>query len=163
MRAINAAYTVILHALLLVHIPLAFASNLPSLDSDGDISPHKFFIYSDTQTNSQQFEVWTIDSGYSYAIYDSLDIYFGARLDSAENSVNNGFLSGVRYQLSDRISVKSSLRGYQYYEGDSKANRDGIAAEVSSRVQISENLDLHATFDFHRIQQGVEVGLGFRF
>ncbi|HAH03666.1 MAG TPA: ribonuclease regulator, partial [Vibrio sp.] len=38
-----------------------------------------------------------------------------------------------------------------------------VAAEVSSRVQLTDNLDLHATLDYEEWQQGVEVGLGFRF
>ncbi|MGI1896695.1 ribonuclease regulator, partial [Vibrio campbellii] len=38
-----------------------------------------------------------------------------------------------------------------------------LAAEVSSRVKITENLDLHATLDYQDWQQGFEVGLGFRF
>ncbi|CAH0527050.1 outer membrane protein [Vibrio hippocampi] len=161
MEAIQAVCKKILWLMLLCVCSSTYATELPSLHSKDEVSPHKFFMYSDTQTNSEQFEVWTIDSGYSYSIHESLDIYIGARLDNAESSTNNGFLSGVSYKVSERVSVKSSLRGYQYE--DKETTHDGMAAEISSRVKISDNLDVHATFDFHKIQQGVEVGLGFRF
>jgi hypothetical protein len=38
-----------------------------------------------------------------------------------------------------------------------------LSAEVSSRLKLTENLDIHATLDYQEWQKGVEVGLGFRF
>ncbi|WP_394153029.1 ribonuclease regulator [Vibrio maritimus] len=140
----------------------SLAVELPALPSQHNQSPHNFFMSSGSKSSTaDSFDVWNIDSGYSYAVFDSLDVYIGARLNNSELSNGSGFLSGVNYQVSDRISVKSTLRGYQYEENNE--TQGGMAAEISSRMRLTENLDVHATFDFEKVQQGVEVGLGFRF
>lgn len=140
----------------------SLAVELPALPSQHNQSPHNFFMSSGSKSSTaDSFDVWNIDSGYSYSVFDSLDVYIGARLNNSELSNDSGFLSGVNYQVSDRISVKSTLRGYQYEENNE--TQGGMAAEISSRMRLTENLDVHATFDFEKVQQGVEVGLGFRF
>ncbi|MEL0611384.1 ribonuclease regulator, partial [Vibrio echinoideorum] len=57
-------------------------------------------------------------------------------------------------------SFNSSLHTYKDEEED---NDKSVAAEVSSRVHLTDNLDLHATLDYEERQQGVELGLVFRF
>ncbi|SBO11951.1 hypothetical protein VME0621_04087 [Vibrio mediterranei] len=147
---------------LLLFSGMSLAVDLPTLPSQHDASPHNFFLSSGTKLgSSDSFDTWNIDSGYSYSIFDSLDVYIGARLNNSHESIDQGFLSGVSYNVSDRISVKSTLRGYQYEENNEK--QGAMAAEISSRMRLTENLDVHATFDFEKVQQGVEVGLGFRF
>ncbi|WP_239671019.1 ribonuclease regulator [Vibrio variabilis] len=140
----------------------ALSVELPALPSQHNQSPHSFFLSSGSKSSSADaFDVWNVDSGYSYAVFESLDVYIGARLNNSDISNDRGFLSGVNYQVSDRISVKSTLRGYQYEENNE--TQGAMAAEISSRMRLTENLDVHATFDFEKVQQGVEVGLGFRF
>ncbi|OLQ87518.1 ribonuclease regulator [Vibrio ponticus] len=133
------------------------AADLPKLLDDKSDSPHRLFLSS--ESNQHSFDSWTIDSGYTYSLFDKVDVYVGTRLDQNNES---GFLSGVKYQVSPRLSVKSSLHSYS----DDKApqgQESGIAAEVSSRVHLTEHLDLHATLDYQEWQQGFEVGIGFRF
>ncbi|SEG13354.1 ribonuclease regulator [Vibrio hangzhouensis] len=140
----------------------SLAVELPALPAQHNASPHNFFLSSGTKaTNTDTFDEWSIDSGYSYSVFDSLDVYIGARLNNSNESNNGGILSGVSYQVSDRLSVQSTVRGYQVEENEQK--QGAMAAEISSRVRLTENLDVHATFDFEKVQQGVEVGLGFRF
>ncbi|MCL9773360.1 ribonuclease regulator [Vibrio methylphosphonaticus] len=140
---------------------IARAAELPALPSQHDASPHNFFLVSDSKSSSNNLDQWNVDSGYAYSVFDSVDVYIGARLNNSLESSDRGFLSGMSYQVSERISVKSMLRGYQYEEND--VTQSGMAAEISSRMRLTENLDVHATFDFEKVQQGVEVGLGFRF
>ncbi|MGR5177518.1 ribonuclease regulator [Vibrio parahaemolyticus] len=140
----------------------SLAIELPALPSQHNASPHNFFLASGTKaSNTDTFDEWSIDSGYSYSVFDSLDVYIGARLNNSKESNHGGILSGVSYQVSDRLSVQSTVRGYQVEENEQKQGT--MAAEISSRVRLTENLDVHATFDFEKVQQGVEVGLGFRF
>ncbi len=124
-------------------------------------SSHKLFISSNSNTNSEQFDIWQIDSGYSYNVFESLDLYVGASITSATSEKENGFLSGMSYQFSENITLKSSLRA-QANKNDPTEEKQ-LSAEVTSRLKISDNVDLHATFDYEEWQQGVEVGLGFSF
>ncbi|MGF1747412.1 ribonuclease regulator [Vibrio cionasavignyae] len=145
----------------LLSLNTARSADLPSLPSQHDASPHNFFLLSDSKSSGNNLDQWNVDSGYAYSAFDSVDVYIGARLNNSLESSDRGFLSGMSYQVSERISVKSMLRGYQYEENNVK--QAGMAAEISSRMRLTENLDVHATFDFEKVQQGVEVGLGFRF
>ncbi|MEZ9057082.1 ribonuclease regulator [Vibrio pelagius] len=138
------------------------ANSLPLLPSQLDTSAHKFFISSQSSTN-EYFDVWKVDSGYSYSVFNNVDLFVGARINSDALKHENGFLSGVSYQLSDRISFNSTLHTYSSEENTEQGKEKSIAAEVTSRVQLTDNLDLHATLDYEEWQQGVEVGIGFRF
>jgi hypothetical protein len=138
---------------------LPLLSNLPLLPAQIDRSSHKFFI-STQNASSESFDTWKIDSGYSYSLFADVDLYVGTRINSASLKYESGFLSGVSYQFSERISFNSSLHTYK---DETEENEKSVAAEVSSRVQLTDNLDLHATLDYEEWQQGVEVGLGFRF
>ncbi|MGF1910545.1 ribonuclease regulator [Vibrio kasasachensis] len=133
------------------------AADLPTLPSQQSNSPHRLFISS--ENNQRSFDSWTIDSGYSYSLFKKVDIYVGTRLD---DNKEGGFLSGLSYQVSPRVSVKSSLHSYSNDDAP-EGQESGISAEVSSRVHLTEHLDLHATLDYQEWQQGFEVGIGFRF
>ncbi|MDK9737513.1 ribonuclease regulator [Vibrio sp. D404a] len=149
--------------LLAFAVPVVCSANsLPLLPSQLDTSAHKFFISSQSTAN-QSFDVWKVDSGYSYSVFKNVDLYVGARINSDSLRNENGFLSGVSYQLSDRISFNSTLHTYTNEEDVEQGKEKSIAAEVTSRVQLTDNLDLHATLDYEEWQQGVEVGIGFRF
>ncbi len=140
------------------------ASELPFLPSHNDKSPHKLFLHSETENADYRFDVWHVEGGYSYNVFDSIDLYVGARVNNSEH-YSSGFLSGVSYQLNDKIMFKSTLHSFKTEDDSLYLNKDVdvISAEVSSRVQLSENLDIHATLDYQEWQQGVEVGIGFRF
>lgn len=138
-----------------------FAAELPPLPSQQERSPHKLFMLS--ESDQQDFDSWKIDGGYSYNVFDKLDLYIGARVNNSDNKINEtGFLSGVSYQFTPRFSVKSTLHSYND-ESSNEGKDSSIAAEVSSRVKLTDNIDIHATLDYQEWQKGVEVGLGFRF
>lgn len=145
-------------------LPTAYvnATDLPSLPGQQPSSAHKLFLTSESHSN-QTFDVWKIDSGYSYSLLDSVDIYVGARIDNAKENSESGFLSGISYQFNDRVIIKSTLHAYKDREVNPSAPQEAYAAEISSRVKIADNLDLHATFDYEELQKGIELGLGFRF
>ncbi|MCL9781110.1 hypothetical protein M9194_06685 [Vibrio sp. S4M6] len=149
-------------------LPLAFcfplqAEDLPNFPSEKKTSPHKLFVSS--ENNTQSTESYKIDSGYSYNIFNKVDLYIGARIDRTEDNNDpkmiDGLLSGLSYQLTENISVKSTLRSYT--ETVYQDNATSMAAEVSSRMKITDNLDVHATLDYQEWRQGIEVGIGFRF
>ena len=132
------------------------AADLPKLSLNESDSRHRMFLSS--ESNQYRGDSWTLDSGYAYSLFDKVDVYVGTRL----NKQSEGFLSGLSYQISPRLSVKSTLHSYSD-ENAPEGLEQGIAAEVSSRVQLTEHLDLHATLDYQEWQQGLEVGIGFRF
>jgi long-subunit fatty acid transport protein len=149
--------------LLLLSATQAQAELLPALPGQGKPSPHKFFVTSQTPP-SETFDTWQFDGGYAYSVFDSVDLYVGARIHNSyqDNELGNGFLSGVSYTFNDKLSVKSTLHSRS--ELQENGERENIySAEVSSRLKLSEHLDLHATLDYEEWQQGVEVGLGFSF
>ena len=137
-----------------------FATELPALPSQQQTSPHKIFLSS--EQDQQQFDSWKVDGGYSYNVFNKIDLYVGARLNNNDTSNETGFLSGVSYQVTPRVSVKSTLHSYSE-ETLEQGKETNIAAEVSSRMRLTEHLDIHATLDYQEWQSGVEVGLGFRF
>ncbi len=138
------------------------AVTLPNLPTQSEGSPHKLFLSSQTESNNE-IDSWKIDSGYAYSLFDSVDLYVGARLDnSSEQHSENGFLSGVSYTFNERLSLKSTIHTTKEFLEDG-TEESTVSAEVTSLMKISDNVDLHATFDYEQWQQGVEVGLGFRF
>ncbi len=153
----------ILLLLLCSYCSASLAGELPALAPSRHNLPLKPFLSSSSTNNVQNFDVWKIDSGYSYNLFHSLDIYFGARIESAEEQKESGLLSGVSYQLNDRVMIRSTLHSYRYTEPQSSRVNKALGAEVSSRIKINDNLDVHATLDYQEWQQGIEVGLGFHF
>lgn len=139
----------------------AQAVTLPSLPSQQVTSPHNMFFT--TEQDNQGFDSWVIDGGYMYNIFRDVDLYVGARVNSSINGGENGFLSGVRYQLTERVSLKSTVYSLNRSDDDSKNGNDSLSAELSSSLRLSDNLDLRATLDYQQWQQGIEVGIGFRF
>ncbi|WP_341659644.1 hypothetical protein [Vibrio sp.] len=136
------------------------AAELPTLPSQKKVSPHKLFLSS--ETNHYDFDTWKIDGGYSYNLFNKIDFYVGARINQSTSINESGFLSGVSYQVTPRVSVQSSLHSYQD-DNKTLGNETMISAEVSSRMRLTENLDLHATLEHQELQQEFEVGIGFRF
>lgn len=141
---------------------VSFANDLPP-SGKTSTSPHKLFISSESyQTDS--FDVWNIDGGYAYELFDSVDLYVGARVNNSPTQNQSGFLSGISYHFNDRVTVKSTVRSYKSENSNGiQAEDSSLAAELSSRVKITDKLDIHATLDYQDWQQGFEVGLGFRF
>ncbi|MBW3697098.1 ribonuclease regulator [Vibrio sp. T187] len=150
----------LLFLLSLVVPAISHATSLPELPSQSNEPVHKFFLSSQSPS-SENFDIWKIDGGYSYNVFKSIDLYVGARVNNSTLGNENGFLSGVSYQISDKISLNSTFHTYVNEVNDEKES--GVGAEVSSRMKLSENLDIHATLDYEEWQQGIEVGLGFRF
>ncbi|NOH69801.1 hypothetical protein F0225_00400 [Vibrio pectenicida] len=138
----------------------SIAAELPALPSQKKASPHKLFLLS--EADQHDFDTWKIDGGYSYNLFNKIDVYVGARINQSTTVNESGFLSGVSYQLTPRVSVQSSLHSYQE-ENSTLGSETMISAEVSSRMRLTENLDIHATLEHQEWQQGVEVGIGFRF
>lgn len=154
---------VLLCLLVLVLPAISLANTLPPLLGKTAPSPHKLFISSENYQNDS-FDVWNIDGGYAYELLDSVDLYVGARVNNSPTQNQSGFLSGISYQYNDRVTLKSTVRSYKAESADGiKEDDSSLAAEVSSRVKITDNLDIHATLDYQDWQQGFEVGLGFRF
>lgn len=136
------------------------ATELPKLPSQKLTSPHKVFLSS--ENDQREFDTWKVDGGYAYSVFDNLDVYVGARVNNSATANETGLLSRVSYQITPRVSLASTLHSYSSETVDEK-KEPALSAEVSSRVRLTENLDLHATLDYQEWQQEVEFGLGFRF
>lgn len=136
------------------------AASLPPFPSEQNDSLRSLFIY--TEPNSQAFDSWVINSGYAYNIFRNVDLYVGTRINSSINGGSNGFLSGVSYKVNERILFKSTLYSSTKMDDDNRRH-DSLSAELSSRLRLSENMDFHATLDYQEWQQGIGVGIGFRF
>ncbi|MDP5254574.1 MULTISPECIES: hypothetical protein [unclassified Vibrio] len=113
----------------------------------------------------EEFDEWRIDTGYRYPILDNVDFVFATRLEHSQNRGAQGLLSGVRYQLTPALSIDSVLhRQWQAHDSVNDTEKTQLlSAELSSRYQLTETLDLHATYDYQNIEQAIAVGIGFRF
>lgn len=139
-----------------------FAVTLPSLPANSSSSPHKLFISSQANPTGE-YDAWKIDGGYAYSLFDSVDLYVGTRVDNTQDTYHeNSFLSGISYNFNERVSLKSTLHTKKELLEDG-SQESTVSAEVTSRVKLSKHIDLHATVDYEQLQQGIEVGLGFRF
>ncbi|MGY2575775.1 DUF7840 domain-containing protein [Vibrio sp. C8] len=141
----------------------AQSEQLPTLPSMQKDSPHRLFLTSE-QDDVGNWNI-NIDGGYAYAIFNDIDVYVGARINQSYsengNLSENGLLSGVSYQLTEKVTLSSSVQSY--FSDKNSERTSNIGAELSSRLQLSDDLDLHATLGYQEWQQDVEVGLGFRF
>ncbi|GEM78428.1 hypothetical protein [Vibrio superstes] len=124
-------------------------------------SPHKLFMSADS-TSGEQFDEWRMDTGYAYSVLDNIDLFVATRIsNSGDNQPNRGFLSGVNYQLNQKLSLNSAI----YTSADSKEERitDSMGAELSGKYMLTESLNLKATLDYEDWQSAIEVKLGFSF
>lgn len=134
------------------------ATILPQLPNQKAVSSHKLFVSSYTITSA--YQTMSIDSGYAYSVFDNFDVYIGARLNEGDNSL----LSGVGYSVTERLSIHGTLHTYKDYDQVDEAEAETtLSAELTSRLRLHENLDIHATLDYQDLEGGVEFGLGFRF
>lgn len=150
-----------LFTLILLVVALPTTANGLSI-ADKAPSPHKWFVSSQSVPNDQ-FDLWQVDSGYSYSVFDSVELYVGARLRSNEQETRSnqgGLLSGIKYNFNDRLSVQSAI-----HTGNAEAETQNSATsvELSSQLQLSEQIDLRATMDYEALQQVYQIGIGFRF
>ena len=145
----------------------AQAYTLPELidDSATPVSPHKLFFSS--QQNGNNVDGWVVDSGYRYSLFENIDLFIGTSLGTSASSdlSEKSFMSGLSYQYSDRLLLKSTLHSVisSYHKDLQESDSDTLSAEFSSQYRVSDKIDLHATLGYQEWQQDVEVGLGFRF
>ncbi len=129
-------------------------------------SNHKHRLFVSSQNTIQHgFDVWQIDSGYAYSIFDSVDLYVGTRVKNDNNNdhVQQGFLSGIQYQLNDKVTLHSRLYSEENTLPTGDGNGHTLNAELSGKYHFDDTINLHATLDYDEWQQGMAVGLGFNF
>ncbi|MDX1303340.1 hypothetical protein [Photobacterium sp.] len=144
-------------ALLVVALPTTAAEKgLFSLI--GDNTPSGWFISSHSRA-ADQFDLWQIDSGYAYSLNNNLELYLSTRLSSGNDliSAGRGVLSGVKYQVTPKVSLKSAITS-------ETVDRDTIlGVELSSQYKMTEKVNLHATVDYEALEQIYLLGIGYRF
>lgn len=145
-------------ALLVVALPTTAAEKglFNLIEQDGSSSG---WFMSSQSKSAEQFDVWQIDSGYAYALSDNTELYLSTRLKTSNQSqaATRGLLSGVKYSLSSKISLKSALTS-------ETVERDTVmGVEVSSQYEVTDRVNLHATVDYEALEQLYQLGIGFRF
>ncbi|MCG7497614.1 hypothetical protein MHO82_12130 [Vibrio sp. Of7-15] len=150
-----------LFTLILLVVALPTTANELNI-TDKAPSPHKWFVSSQS-VPTDQFDLWQVDSGYSYSVFDSVELYVGARLRSNEQETRSnkgGLLSGIKYNFSDRLSVQSAIHTSNT---ETETQNSATSVELSSQLQLSEQIDLRATMDYEALQQVYQIGIGFKF
>ncbi|MEI8596544.1 hypothetical protein [Photobacterium sp. Hal280] len=117
-----------------------------------------WFLNSQSRS-AEQFDLWQIDSGYAYALTQSTQLYVSTRLKSGnqQQAATRGLLSGVKYNFSPKISLRSAVTSERVEEN----TRLGV--ELSSQYELNEKVNLHATMDYEALEQVYQLGIGFRF
>lgn len=143
--------------LLVVALPTAAAESDPLTLLD-DKSKSGWFLTSQSR-GAEQFDLWQIDSGYTYALTDKTEVYLSTRLKTSTStqSASRGLLSGVKYSLSPRLSLQSAVTS------ETEDRETVMGVEVSSQFEVTDRLNLHATLDYESLEQIYQVGIGFRF
>ncbi|WP_261816670.1 hypothetical protein [Vibrio gallicus] len=125
-----------------------------------EASPHKVFVNADSSAGIQ-FDVWQMDTGYSYSVMDNIDLYIATRItNSADEPHQRGFLSGMNYHFNDKLSLNSAI---YTSPASSQSVNNAMSAEVSGKYMLTDTLNVKATLDYEEWQSGVEVKLGFSF
>lgn len=101
----------------LSYLPSALCSEQNQVDSQPwlkpETSPHKVFMTADS-SSGEQFDVWQMDTGYAYSVMDNIDLYVATRISNAgDNTPSRGFLSGVNYHFSEKLSLNSASTPHQ--------------------------------------------------
>ncbi|KLV07577.1 MULTISPECIES: hypothetical protein [Photobacterium] len=143
--------------LLVVALPTAAAESDPLTLLD-DKSKSGWFLTSQSR-GAEQFDLWQIDSGYTYALTDKTEVYLSTRLKTSTSTqpASRGLLSGVKYSLSPRLSLQSAVTS------ETEDRETVMGVEVSSQFEVTDRLNLHATLDYESLEQIYQVGIGFRF
>ncbi|CAH0532656.1 hypothetical protein VST7929_00496 [Vibrio stylophorae] len=123
-------------------------------------SKHQWYLTS--QSQSQQFALWQIDSGYRYRMYDHFQLYIGTRMITGDNlqQSQKGFTSGLQYQVSDRLSFTTGITAPAPSD-DSPANSQ-TEFEFSSQYQF-EHFNLNASMDVKEQDSQLSFGIGLNF
>ncbi|MGF1681133.1 hypothetical protein [Photobacterium minamisatsumaniensis] len=144
-------------ALLVVALPTTAAEKgLFNILDDSDASG---WFMSSQSKGAEQFDLWQIDSGYTYSLSNNTELYLSTRLKSGndQHSPSRGLLSGVKYNLSRKLSLNSAVTS----ETHEKETVMGV--ELSSQYEVTERLNLHATMDYEALEQIYQLGIGFKF
>ncbi|GAD80705.1 hypothetical protein [Vibrio ezurae] len=137
---------------------VAADSGAYSLNND---TPHRFFM-SAISGSGEQFDEWKVDTGYAYSVFENVDLYVATRISSSTDTHSSrGFLSGVNYHYSNKLSLNSAI--YASPDVDAISIRDYMGAELSGKYMLTESLNLKATLDYEEWQSAIEVKLGFSF
>lgn len=145
-------------ALLVVAFP-STAAEKGLLDLLGSDSSSSGWFMSSQSRSAEQFDVWQIDSGYAYAVSDNTELYLSTRLKTGNDTLaaSRGMLSGVKYNLSPKLSLQSALRT------ETIEQETVLGVELSSQYEVTEQVNLHATVDYESLEQIYQLGIGFRF
>ncbi|WP_064605881.1 hypothetical protein [Photobacterium sp. J15] len=145
-------------ALLVVALPTKAAEKGLFNLSENTPDSSGWFLSSESKS-AEQFDVWQIDSGYAYALTDNTELYLSTRIKSGNESkaTSRGLLSGVKYNLSSKISLKSAVTS------ETIERETVLGVEVSSQYEVTDRVNLHATVDYEALEQIYQLGIGFRF
>ncbi|PSU46099.1 hypothetical protein C9J12_19780 [Photobacterium frigidiphilum] len=146
-------------ALLVVALPTIAAENNAFLGLIGDEHSSSGWFMTSQSNSIEQFDLWQIDSGYSYSLNGNLQFYLSTRLSSGNDtkSASRGVLSGVAYNLSPKVSLQSAVTS-------EVVERDTVyGVEITSQYDVTDKVNLRATVDYEALEQIYQLGIGFRF
>ncbi|WP_305843590.1 hypothetical protein [Photobacterium leiognathi] len=129
------------------------------LTYDGGKKLSSGWFLSSQSRHKQAFDVWQIDSGYSYPIAKNTQVYLSTQLTSTteQQHGSRGIASGVKYNFTPKVSLQSEINTAT---SDEKTK---VGIEVSSQYNVSDKLNLRASVDYEELEQVIELGLGFSF
>ncbi|MCD9522040.1 hypothetical protein GLP14_04215 [Photobacterium carnosum] len=112
-----------------------------------------------SQSRQQRFDIWQIDSGYTYSVTDNTQLYVSTHLTTSTNAqpASSGLTSGIKYSVSPRISINSAITS------DTVNNHTSLGLELSSQYDVSQKVNVRATVDYAELEKIIELGLGFSF
>ncbi len=125
---------------------------------------------SSQSVRKHSFDVWQLNSGYSYSVSNNLQLYLSTSLYSGNEVIEptRGVTSGIKYGLTPRISIESAVTTAltsQPEESTSSEEKSPspVSFEVSSRYHITDKVNVHATYDYEDVEQQYILGIGYRF
>ncbi|KLV04390.1 hypothetical protein ABT56_14710 [Photobacterium aquae] len=144
-------------ALLVVALPTTAAEN--DWLSLGDNTASSGWFLSSQSKGAEQYDLWQIDSGYAYSLTENTELYLSTRLKTGNDahSATRGMLSGVKYNFTPKLSLKSAVKSEKQDE------ETVLGVEVSSQYEVTERINLHATMDYESLEQIYQLGIGFKF
>ncbi|WP_413112999.1 hypothetical protein [Thaumasiovibrio sp. DFM-14] len=124
------------------------------------------FYLSSSTTKKHNFDMWQLNSGYSYSVSSNLQLYLSTSITAGNEHLEpeRGIASGIKYGFTPRFSIESALTTSLNSPTETPSKQTApLGFEVSSRYRLTELVDVHATLDIEQIESQYVLGIGYRF
>ena len=134
------------------------------LSENTDKEEKRIWLTNSIHLSDQGFDSWTVTTGYHLSLMKNINIYLATGLtnESVFSSTSRGLLSGIEYNLNERVSFDGTVQA-------ARINEETVNSMImSSKVKITDEINMKASVDLNLNQTfnndtNYQLGIGFQF